>query len=134
MQALPLNPISASFLTLDGTATQYASAMGLWRFAAAQMSNPHIEIRYEDVVEDLETNARRVLEFLEVPWVAEVLRFNEHAQKKVVRSPTYEEVAKPVFKTAVGRWRKRARRPSLDSVLPRSRVTVGARGRAGDGG
>ena len=105
MQALPLNPISASFLTLDGTATQYASAMGLWRFAAANMSNPHIEVRYEDVVENLEASARRVLEFLEVPWVDDVLRFNEHAQKKVVMSPTYAEVAKPVFKTAMGRWR-----------------------------
>jgi len=105
MQALPLNPISASFLTLDGTATQYASAMALWRFSSAQMSNPNIEIRYEEVVENLEGTARRVLEFLDVPWVDDVLRFNEHAQKKVVMSPTYADVAKPVFKTAMGRWR-----------------------------
>jgi hypothetical protein len=34
-----------------------------------------------------------------------VLRFDEHARSKLVRSPTYADVAKPVFKTAVARWR-----------------------------
>ncbi|HEX4342510.1 MAG TPA: sulfotransferase [Verrucomicrobiae bacterium] len=120
MQSLPLNAISSSFLTLDGTATQYASSMGLWRFVAAEMSNPNIEVRYEDVVENLEAQARRVLEFLEVPWVDDVLRFNEHAQKKTVMSPTYADVAKPVFKTAVGRWRNYEKyfEPHLEKLNP----------------
>ena len=34
-----------------------------------------------------------------------MLKFDEHARHKLVRSPTYADVAKPVFKTAVGRWR-----------------------------
>jgi len=49
--------------------------------------------------------ARRTLDFLGVAWDERVLRFDEHARQKLVRSPTYADVTKPVFKTAVGRWR-----------------------------
>ncbi|HWD92975.1 MAG TPA: sulfotransferase [Verrucomicrobiae bacterium] len=105
MQPLPLNVTSASVLTIGGVIEEYESLMGFWRTMAPRMLNPWIEVRYEDMVTDLESVARRVLEFLGVPWDERVLRFNEHAQQKVVRSPTYSDVAKPVFKSAVGRWR-----------------------------
>jgi len=64
-----------------------------------------VEVRYEDMVENLESVARRTLDFLGVKWDERVLRFDEHARQKLVRSPTYADVTKPVFKTAVGRWR-----------------------------
>ncbi|HEX4265607.1 MAG TPA: sulfotransferase [Verrucomicrobiae bacterium] len=105
MQPLPLNLTSASFLTLRGIVEEYESLMGIWRAMAPRMRNPWIEVRYEDMVTDLESVSRRVLEFLGMPWDERVLRFNEHAQQKLVRSPTYSDVTKPVFKSAVGRWR-----------------------------
>jgi hypothetical protein len=79
--------------------------MGFWRTILPKLRNPWIEIRYEDAVENLETASRRVLDFLAIPWSKEVLRFHEHARSKPLRSPSYAEVTKPVFKTAVGRWR-----------------------------
>jgi hypothetical protein len=56
------------------------------------------------MVENLESVARKTLEFLDVPWNADVLGFDEHARKKTVRSPTYADVTQPVYKRAVGRW------------------------------
>jgi tetratricopeptide (TPR) repeat protein len=105
MQLLPLNPVSSAYLSLEATATQYASVMGFWRSMLPRMSNPSIEVRYEDMVGDLPAAARRVLDFLGVSWDENVLRYHEHARSKQVRSPTYAEVAKPLFKRAVGRWR-----------------------------
>jgi len=96
---------NSAYMTLQGTVEEYISIMGMWRAVAPLMKNPHLEVRYEDMVNDLETVARRMLGFLEVPWDERVLGFDEHARQKVVRSPTYAEVTKPVFKTAVGRWR-----------------------------
>jgi len=104
MQPLPLNPISAAYLTLEGTVEQYASAMTTWDIMLPRMRNPHLLVRYEDVIEDLESESRRVLEFLGLGWDERVLKFHEHAQAKTVRSPTYADVAKPIFKTAKGRW------------------------------
>ena len=104
MQPLALNPVSSAYLSLEGTATQYASVMGFWRTVLPRLRNSWMEIRYEDVVENLETASRRVLSFLDVPWNETVLNFHEHARSKPLRSPSYAEVIKPVFKTAVGRW------------------------------
>ncbi len=120
MQPLPLNQVSAMFLALETTVQEYAAVMGLWRAIAPRLRNPSLEVRYEDVVEDLESASRRVLEFLGVPWDERVLRFNEHARQKLVRSPTYADVTKPVFKGAVGRWRNYEKHlgPYLEKLSP----------------
>jgi hypothetical protein len=120
MQSLPLSPVSSAYLSLEGTVTEYASVMGLWRTMSERMPNPRMELRYEDLVGDLDAVSRRVLEFLGVSWDERVLRFNEHARGKLVRSPTYAEVAKPVFKTAVGRWRNYQKylEPWVETLTP----------------
>ena len=105
MQPLPLNDTSSSFLSLEGTVAEYISLMGLWQAVGPRLQNPHLQVRYEDVVENLESASRRALDFLGVPWDERVLRFDEHAREKLVRSPTYADVAQPVFQGAVGRWR-----------------------------
>lgn len=105
VQALILNPGSSAYLSLEGTVTQYVSSMGFWRTMSTRLRNPWIELRYEDVVADLETSSRRALTFLGVEWNVDVLRFYEYARDKIVLSPSYAEVTKPVFKSAIGRWR-----------------------------
>jgi hypothetical protein len=66
---------------------------------------PWLEVRYEDMVADLEPVARKALNFLGVPWDDQVLAFHETARKKIVRSPTYADVTQPVYQRARGRWR-----------------------------
>jgi tetratricopeptide (TPR) repeat protein len=105
MQHLRLNPVASAYLTLEGTVQQYASVMGLLRTLLPRMRTVYLEIRYEDVVCDLESAARKTLDFLGIPWDEKVLRFYEHARAKPARSPTYAEVARPLYRTAIGRWR-----------------------------
>jgi hypothetical protein len=105
MQPLALNPVSSAYLSLEGTVNQYLSVMGFWRSILPKLPNPWIEIRYEDLVNDLEKESRRVLQFLALSWNPAVLRFHEHARKKPVRSPSYSDVVSPVYTRAVGRWR-----------------------------
>jgi tetratricopeptide (TPR) repeat protein len=105
MQHLRLNPVTSAYLTLEGTVQQYASVMGLWRVLLPRMKSAFLEVRYEEMVTDLEIVARRTLEFLQVDWDESVLRFYEHARTKPLRSPTYADVTKPVYRGAVGRWR-----------------------------
>lgn len=120
MQSLSPNPISSAYLSLEGTVTQYLSVMGLWRTLLPRLQNPFIEVRYEELVRDLESTARKVLHFLDVPWDERVLRFDEHARTKSLRSPSYAEVTKPVSKRAIGRWQnyRRHLQPYLAKLEP----------------
>jgi tetratricopeptide (TPR) repeat protein len=116
MLYLPLNPLSVSFLTLERVARRYALDMSSWLKLRDMFPRPWIEVRYEDVVTDLPGQARRVLEFLGLPWDSSVLTFHERAQTKTVLSPTYAAVAQPIHNRAIGRWRKYA--DYLEPVLP----------------
>jgi len=120
MQALPLNQSAAAYLTLVGTVEDYAALMTMYQILAPQMQTQCLEVRYEGMVNDLRPVAKRTLDFLGMAWDEQVLRFDEHARKKLVRSPTYAEVTKPVFKTAVGRWRnyRKYLEPHLERLEP----------------
>lgn len=109
MQALTLTPPSSAYLSLDGTVKQYASVMGFWLEMAPRLGDQCRPVRYEEMVEDLPTVARSVLAYLGVGFEDNVLKFYEHARAKRVNSPTYADVRKPTYRTAVGRWKNYAK-------------------------
>jgi tetratricopeptide (TPR) repeat protein len=108
-QQLPLNPVSVHYFSLESTAQKYAKTMHAWLKLRGILVNPWIEVRYEDLVADLEGQARKVLEFLNLSWDERVLEYHRRAQQKHVHSPTYEAVTKPVYSSSVGRWRNYAK-------------------------
>lgn len=120
MQRLAPNPISVNWLSLSAAAGFYAQTMSMWLAVRELAVGSWIEFRYEDVVDDFEGQTRRILEFLGLPWDERVLRFDEHAREKMVRSPTYHEVTQPVYRSSVGRWRHYAKHlePVLERLAP----------------
>ena len=80
----------------------YERVMEHWR--AVLLPDRFIEIDYEAVVENLEGEARRLLEWLGLPWDASCLRF--HETERVVRTASLVQVRQPIYRTSVGRWRK----------------------------
>jgi hypothetical protein len=62
-----------------------------------------LEVRYENVVEDLETNARRIVSYCGLQWDDTCLRFYE--SKRPVKTSSVEQVRKPIYRSSVGRWR-----------------------------
>jgi tetratricopeptide (TPR) repeat protein len=120
MQPIPLGQVSSGYLTLESTVHEYCSMMNLWQTLKPMIPGHFLEVYYEDMVEDLESVARKTLEFLGMPWDARVLGFDEHARKKLVRSPTYADVTQPVYKRAKGRWRNYQKylEPHLEKLEP----------------
>jgi tetratricopeptide (TPR) repeat protein len=105
MQFLPVNPNSVCFLTLERTAQRYANDMKVWSRLRESIVSPHIEIKYEDTVANLEREARRALNFLGLPWEDAVLDYRDRLKTKAVGSPTYEAVSQPLYTRAIGRWK-----------------------------
>jgi hypothetical protein len=64
-----------------------------------------IETRYEDVIGNLQGEGQRLTKFLGLPWHEAQANYYEAARRTFVHAPTYNEVTKPVYNTAVGRWK-----------------------------
>ncbi|MCA1325170.1 tetratricopeptide repeat-containing sulfotransferase family protein [Herbaspirillum sp. alder98] len=65
-----------------------------------------IEVDYEDVVDDLEAQARRLIAFVGLPWDDACLDF--HKTSRVVRTASVSQVRQPIYTTSKGRWRRHA--------------------------
>jgi len=120
MLPLPPGRLSALYLSLEETAAQYVFVMGFSRAIRSRLRNPQMEARYEDMVADLGSASRRMLEFLGVKWDPAVLRFNEHAKSRLLRCGIDDAVAKPIFSSSIGRWRKYQKylEPCLEQLAP----------------
>jgi hypothetical protein len=67
------------------------------------MGDGFIEIQYEEMVEDLEPHARRMLEFCGLDWEPKVLEF--HKTKRPVKTASVAQVRQPLYKKSKARWK-----------------------------
>ena len=100
---------------------RYALDMTAWLKFRELIETPWCEIRYEDTVADPETQARRALATLGLPWDDQVLHYRERLlASKQVTSPSYEAVAQPIYTRAIGRWKnyERLLEPAMKTLEP----------------
>jgi tetratricopeptide (TPR) repeat protein len=120
MRYLQLNPLSVNFLTIERTAAKYAQDMSAWLHTRAAHPDAWCEVRYEELVDDLEGTARRALTALGMPWDPSVLAYRDRLRSKIVTSPTHDKVREPVTRRAVGRWKNYERMiaPAMPHLEP----------------
>lgn len=63
-----------------------------------------LDVRYEEVIDDLEREARRILDYLGLPWDPACLEF--HKNTRAVRTASVTQVRKPIYKSSVARWKR----------------------------
>lgn len=74
--------------------------MGFWQ----QLFPKRIlELQYESIVEDLEGQARGLLAHCGLEWNEGCLRFHEN--ESAVATPSGPQVRRPIYRSALGRWR-----------------------------
>ena len=107
-------PTHYMHLSLDRLAQNYSCVMDVWLAVRDWHGVNWMETRYEDVVADLQKEGSRVTQFLGLDWDANQARFHENNRKKAVKN--YNEVTKPVYTKAIGRWQ--AYEKYLTPILP----------------
>ncbi len=60
-----------------------------------------IEVQYEDVVDDLEGQARRLVDFLGLDWSPACIKF--YRTERAVRTASVNQVREPIYRGSVGR-------------------------------
>lgn len=75
-----------------------------------------LTVRYEEFVADQANQTRRLLDFCDLTWEEQCLDF--HKTRRAVRTASFAQVRKPIYKSSVGKWRpdEALIRPLLDGL------------------
>ena len=79
--------------------SDYVKLMDHWD---AVLPGKVLRVRYEEVVADLETQVRRLLNFCELPFEDACLNF--HQTERAVRTASSEQVRQPIYQSGVDQW------------------------------
>jgi tetratricopeptide (TPR) repeat protein len=80
----------------------YQTLMDHWR--SCLPTGVMLDVSYEALVDDLEGEARRLIEFCGMDWDDRCVRF--HETNRVVATASAVQVRKPLFRNSLQRWRK----------------------------
>lgn len=78
---------------------KYEELMEHWRHVLPQ--GVMLDVQYEDVIADAETNARKIIEFVGLPWNNACLNF--HTSDRPVKTASVSQVRKPIYGSSVNR-------------------------------
>jgi tetratricopeptide (TPR) repeat protein len=92
----------------------YHGLMAHWRQALPE--GAFLDVQYEEVVGDIEAQARRILDYCGLEWDPRVLEF--HRTERPVKTASSSQVRQPIYSSSVARWRNYERflGPLLDEL------------------
>jgi tetratricopeptide (TPR) repeat protein len=79
----------------------YLDLMEHWRRVLP--AGAMLEVQYESVVEDIETQARRILDYCGLPWDPRCIAF--HETYRPVRTASVDQVRRPIYRSSLQRWK-----------------------------
>ena len=79
---------------------QYRRLIEHWKHALPMRI---LDVGYETLVDDLDGQVRRIIDFCGLPWDDRCLEF--HASGRTVRTASYEQVRQPIYRSSIGRYK-----------------------------
>ncbi|HEY1784249.1 MAG TPA: sulfotransferase [Pirellulales bacterium] len=80
----------------------YHNLMAHWR--SVLPAGAMLEVAYEDVVENLEEQARRLIDYCGLPWDDRCLNFHENSRP--ITTASNVQVRRPIYRSSLARWRR----------------------------
>jgi hypothetical protein len=89
--------------SIDDIARYYKSYLELMRHWDAVLPGRILRVQYEDIVEDLAGNVRRILKFCGLEFEAACVEF--YKVNRSIHTASSEQVREPIFRDALFQWR-----------------------------
>ena len=104
-------------------ARHHARYFHLMQHYREQFGARYFEISYEDTASDVESNARALIDFVELPWEDACLDF--HRQESAVTTASAVQVREPAHTRSIGRWlRYEKQLEPMRAMLEKSGVPI----------
>jgi tetratricopeptide (TPR) repeat protein len=88
---------------LDNLIHYYQSYQSLMTHWDTVLPGFVLRVQHEDVIDDLETEVRRILDFCQLPFEASCLQF--YNTKRTIKTPSSEQVRQPINSAAREQWK-----------------------------
>ncbi|RDS78917.1 sulfotransferase family protein [Dyella monticola] len=88
--------------SIDDIARYYRTYLDLMQHWNRVLPGRVLRVHHEDVVDDLEGNVRRILDFCGLPFEPGCLQF--HKTERSVRTASSEQVRRPIFRDGIDQW------------------------------
>lgn len=103
---VPLAPNSVASANFGDACRYYAEVMRHWLLLRENLDPARwMESRYEDLLANPESQTRRLADFLDIEWSADMLDHHKRSSGKAVSTPTYDDVSKPLYTRSLERWK-----------------------------
>ncbi|MEO7916811.1 MAG: sulfotransferase, partial [Dokdonella sp.] len=103
--------------TIESTAIGYAGTFDFWIDQTEVLKPDVLELRYEDVVDDIDMQSRRIADFIGIDWDQRMVDFHDRARERgFIATPSYAQVVEPLNRKGVGRWERY--REYLEPAIP----------------
>lgn len=108
-------PYARDLRALGSFYRDYRRLMDHWK---SVLDIPMTEVVYEDFVASQESTARRLVDFIGLPWDDACLRHHENPRVALTRS--IDQVRQPMYASSVARWKRYEKNldPLLDALGP----------------
>jgi len=119
-QRFGMNAAMYQFLSVESAAHYYNQVMTLGARARELYDFALRDVRYDDMVNDLEQEARSTIAFLGLDWDNEVLAYRERLQMRTINTPSDTQVVEPIYTRSLGKWRNYEAHlaPVMDILTP----------------
>ena len=87
---------------LEEIGTYYRQYVKLMKHWDAALPGFVLRVQHEDVVDNLESQVRRLLDFCGLPFESACLDF--HKTDRTVRTPSAEQVRQPIYRSGLDQW------------------------------
>ncbi len=88
---------------IEDIARYYRTYVELMDHWDAVLPGRVLRVQHEDVIDDLEGNVRRILDYCDLPFEDACVEF--HKTKRSVRTPSSEQVRQPIFRDGLDQWK-----------------------------
>ena len=88
--------------SLDGIGRYYMSYIKLMGHWAEVLPGEVLQVQHEDVINDLEAEVRRILDFCSLPFEQQCLDF--HKTERIIKTPSSEQVRQPIYRSGMEQW------------------------------
>ena len=106
MQPFTPNDAMSNFYNLYDASKFYDQVMKLWTYYEKKLNLELHTIKYEDTVNNFDTNILNLLSFLNLKWNDQLKEFYKTAEKRgIINTPSYNQINQPLYKNSINRWK-----------------------------